>query len=223
MSKIKTVKSFEERYKGLNKEQKHAVDTTEGPVLVIAGPGSGKTELLAVRIGHILKENLAAPTQILCLTFTDNAAINMRERLANLIGPDAYRVGIFTFHSFCNYIISRYPEYFYNAAHFTLANDVIRAEILESLFESLPHKHVFASHHPTEGYVYLRDVRDRIKHIKSGGYTASEFATIVVGLAKEYESINKVVKEYPVGRMTIKRIGECDTLVASLEKINNAT
>lgn len=223
MSKYNSVISFEERYKALNKEQRKAVDTTEGPVLVIAGPGSGKTELLAVRIGHILRENLASPTQILCLTFTDNAAINMRERLAKLIGADAYRVGIFTFHSFCNYIISRYPEHFYNAAHFTLANDVMRAEVLESLFASLPHKHVFASQHPVEGYVYLRDIRDRIKHIKSGGYTAEEFAHIVVGLSKEYEVINIVIAKYPEGRMGIKRIGEFDALIEQLEKIHNAT
>ena len=223
MSKSKGEVSFDVRYKALNDKQRKAVDTTEGPVLVIAGPGSGKTELLAIRIGHILRENLASPSQILCLTFTDNGALNMRERLSSLIGPDAYRVGIFTFHSFCNYIIGRYPENFYNAAHFTLANDVMRSEILESLFKSLPHKHVFASHHPSEGYVYLRDIRDRIKHIKSGGYTSSEFAQIIAGLSKEYEAINKVLIKYPEGRMGIKRVAEFDELVKNLEKINNTT
>lgn len=223
MSKSSKEVSFEARYKALNTKQKKAVDTTEGPVLVIAGPGSGKTELLAIRIGHILNKGLASPSQILCLTFTDNAALNMRERLSKLIGKDAYRVGIFTFHSFCNYIIGRYPENFYNAAHFTLANDVMRAEILESLFKSLPHKHVFASYHPSEGYVYLRDIKDRIKHIKSGGYTAGEFAQIVAGLAKEYEAVNDIIKLYPEGRMSIKRIEECTPLVEALSKIKNTT
>ncbi len=223
MSKAKGEISFDARYKALNEKQKQAVDTTEGPVLVIAGPGSGKTELLAIRIGHILKEGLASPAQILCLTFTDNAALNMRERLSKLIGPDAYRVGIFTFHSFCNHIIGRYPEHFYNAAHYTLANDVIRAEILESLFKNLPHKHVFASYHPSEGYVYLRDIKERIKHIKAGGYTPEEFALIVSGLAKEYETINKVIKNYPEGRMSIKRLSEFNTLVDELSSIKNTT
>ena len=223
MSKSTSTKSFAERYNSLNDAQKKAVDTTEGAVLVVAGPGSGKTELLAIRIGKILEQNHASPSQILCLTFTDNAAINMRERLNSLIGADAYRVGIFTFHSFCNYIIGRYPEYFYNAAHFTLANDIIRASILESIFKSLPHKHVFASFHPTEGYVYLRDVRDRIKHIKSGGYTSKEFAHIIAALSKEYEVINRALIKYPEGRMGIKRLGEFAPLVTELDDIKNAT
>src|SRR3989344_1731654 len=110
--------SFEERYANLNAAQKRAVDTTEGPVLVVAGPGSGKTELLSLRVANILRQGLALPSNILCLTFTENAALNMRDRLAALIGQDAYRVGIFTFHAFCNHIISRYPEYFWEAARF---------------------------------------------------------------------------------------------------------
>ena len=100
---------FEERYKALNKEQKRAVDTTDGPVMVIAGPGSGKTELLSLRVGNILKKGTARASNILLLTFTETAALNMRERLESLIGPDAYRVAIYTFHSFCTDIIGRYP------------------------------------------------------------------------------------------------------------------
>lgn len=105
---------FEERYKKLNAEQKKAVDTIEGPVLVVAGPGSGKTEILSMRVAQILKETDTAPGSILCLTFTDSASINMRERLAGLIGVQAYRVGIYTFHSFCTEVIGRYPEYFFS-------------------------------------------------------------------------------------------------------------
>ncbi len=91
---------FSEKYNRLNTEQKEAVDTLYGPVLVIAGPGSGKTELLAVRIANILKKTDANPNNILCLTFTENAANNMRERLAKIIGPEAYKVSIHTFHTF---------------------------------------------------------------------------------------------------------------------------
>jgi DNA helicase-2/ATP-dependent DNA helicase PcrA len=223
MSKARKKLSFEERLASLNEAQRKAVETTEGPVMVIAGPGSGKTELLAIRIASILKKGLASPSQVLCLTFTDNAAINMRERLETLLGKDAYRVSIFTFHSFCNHIISRYPEYFYNEAHFTLANDVVRASILEKLFKELPHKHVFSSFHPQEGFVYLRDVRDRIKHIKSGGYTPKEFALLIAALSKEYEAINKVLKNYPEGRMSIKRIGEINPLLEKLSALKSTT
>jgi DNA helicase-2/ATP-dependent DNA helicase PcrA len=201
------MQTFEERYKKLNKEQKRAVDYIEGPLLVVAGPGSGKTELLSLRVGNILKQGNVSPHNILCLTFTDNGAVNMRERLASLIGGDAYRVSIFTFHAFCNHIISRHPEYFWKAAHFSQANDIARAEILQSLFMTLPHGHPLASYHPEKGYVYLRDVADRIKHIKSYGYTAEEYLSVIAELPKEYKAINKVLTLWPE-RLSIKKVEE---------------
>ena len=91
---------FLERYRKLNDQQRQAVDALEGPVLVVAGPGSGKTELLSLRVANILRQTDTEASSILCLTFTDAAATNMRQRLAGLIGPEAYKVGIYTFHSF---------------------------------------------------------------------------------------------------------------------------
>jgi DNA helicase-2/ATP-dependent DNA helicase PcrA len=75
---------FEEAYEKLNDEQKVAVNTIEGPVMVIAGPGTGKTQILASRIGKILLETDAQPQNILCLTFTDAGVVAMRERLCTL-------------------------------------------------------------------------------------------------------------------------------------------
>lgn len=96
---------FEKEYASLNTAQKQAVDTTEGPVMVIAGPGTGKTQILAIRIGKILLETDTRPENILCMTFTDSGAIAMRKRLIKMIGPDAYKVNIHTYHSFCNQVI----------------------------------------------------------------------------------------------------------------------
>lgn len=217
-----TMKSFEERYSLLNAEQKRAVDTLEGPVLVVAGPGSGKTELLSLRVGNILRQGHISPHNILCLTFTENGAINMRERLSSLIGADAYRVGIFTFHAFCNHIISRHPEYFWSAAHFSQANDIARAEILESLFMALPHGHPLASYHPEKGFVYLRDVADRIKHIKSYGYTASEYMTVLSELPKEYASINEILTRWPE-RLSSKKIDDVLAIKDELRSCNGTT
>ena len=90
-------KSFTEAYASLNENQRKAVDTIEGPVLVVAGPGTGKTQILAVRIGKILMETDTLPDNILCLTYTDAGTIAMRKRLLDFIGPDAYRVHIYTF------------------------------------------------------------------------------------------------------------------------------
>ena len=97
--------SFEKEYASLNPAQKQAVDTTEGPVMVIAGPGTGKTQILAIRIGKILLDTDTRPENILCMTFTDSGAIAMRKRLIKMIGPDAYKVNIHTYHSFCNQVI----------------------------------------------------------------------------------------------------------------------
>jgi len=99
----------------LNEQQQQAVRQTEGPVMVIAGPGTGKTQILAARIGHILGQadlGDIRPDQILCLTYTDAGAVAMRQRLLSFIGAEAYRVGIFTFHSFCNKVIQDRPEIF---------------------------------------------------------------------------------------------------------------
>src|SRR5579864_9432865 len=96
---------FQEEYQKLNAQQRLAVDTTEGPVMVIAGPGTGKTQILAARIGKILLQTDTSPENILCLTYTDAGTIAMRRRLLSFIGPDAYKVHVYTFHGFCNDII----------------------------------------------------------------------------------------------------------------------
>ena len=97
--------NFKQRYDQLNKKQKKAVDTIEGPLLVVAGPGSGKTEILSLRVGNILEQTQVMASNILCLTFTESATVNMRKRLAGLIGSEAYRVAIHTFHNFCVIIL----------------------------------------------------------------------------------------------------------------------
>src|SRR6201994_5207007 len=112
LNREKLREHFEEEYQKLNEQQRLAVDTTEGPVMVIAGPGTGKTQILAARIGKILLETDVSPENILCLTYTDAGTIAMRRRLLSFIGPDAYRVNIYTFHAFCNDIIQDNLSYF---------------------------------------------------------------------------------------------------------------
>ena len=100
--------AFEEAYNHLNSDQKAAVDHIDGPLLVIAGPGTGKTQLLSVRVANILKQTDATAENILCLTFTETGASNMRHRLADFIGADAYKVQIQTYHAFGSYILSEH-------------------------------------------------------------------------------------------------------------------
>jgi len=110
--KQKLGEKFSNEYNKLNEQQRKAVDTTEGPVMVNAGPGTGKTQVLALRIGSILQKTDTDPNNILCLTYTDNGAIEMRNRLLKIIGTAAYNVRIHTFHSFCNEVIQDNLTYF---------------------------------------------------------------------------------------------------------------
>ena len=84
--------------KALNPEQYQAVTTTEGPLLVLSGAGTGKTRVLTTRLAYIIDKGLAAPWQCLAVTFTNKAAREMSERLEKMIGPDALSVWLGTFH-----------------------------------------------------------------------------------------------------------------------------
>lgn len=99
---------FEAQYQRLNKAQKEAVEALEGPVMVVAGPGTGKTQVLALRIANILKKTDVKADGILCLTFTNSAVEAMKTRLAKYIGEEADKVNIFTFHSFGMKVIGEY-------------------------------------------------------------------------------------------------------------------
>lgn len=131
-------RSFQLAYDQLNLAQKQAVDTIEGPVLVVAGPGTGKTQVLTLRIANILRQTDTKPSSILALTFTESAAQNMRLRLAALIGPDAYYVQISTFHAFCSQLITNHLEYFPLNPASQPITDLERFELIGSIVEELP-------------------------------------------------------------------------------------
>ncbi len=133
---------FEGQYARLNAEQKEAVDAIEGPVFVIAGPGTGKTQVLTLRIANILRKTDTSPDGILALTFTEAAAREMRERLARVIGPRASRVRIHTFHGFAESLIARFPDQFPRIVGAHVATDAERAELLDSALLETPVKHL---------------------------------------------------------------------------------
>lgn len=125
---------FLEIYTGLNEEQKRAVDTIEGPVLVIAGPGTGKTQILSARIGKIILETDTAPQNILCLTFTDAGVVAMRKRLISFMGSEAYKVQVHTFHSFCNMVLQENARYF-NKKEIDPLSDLERIATMQQLID----------------------------------------------------------------------------------------
>ncbi|MGN7783616.1 ATP-dependent helicase [Niabella sp. 22666] len=138
-------KQFNEVYKNLNTEQKTAVDTLEGPVMVIAGPGTGKTQILAARIGKILLDSDALPENILCLTYTDAGVVAMRKRLQQFIGADAYKVNIYTFHAFCNDVIQDNLSLFEKTS-LDPVSDLEKVEYFKQLIDK------FTKEHPLKRY-----------------------------------------------------------------------
>lgn len=169
---------FSTRYASLNAAQKEAVDTIEGPVMVIAGPGTGKTELLSMRAANILKKTDTLPENILCLTFTESGASAMRERLVNIIGKDAYKVAIHTFHSFGTDVINQYSQYFYEGAYFRPADDLSRYEIIRAIFEGLGHNNVL-NKKMNGDYTYLSDSLTVISELKKSGMTSDELLDVL--------------------------------------------
>ena len=174
------VNNFEERYQALNPEQRKAVDTIDGPVLVVAGPGTGKTELLGFRVANILKITDTTPESVLCLTFTEAAARNMKERLTRLIGAKtADKVPIHTFHGFGSDVIKRYGEYFFDGASAEPADELTKFALMEEVLSALPHSNSLRSFHPEQGYVYMREIMSRIGDLKQAGITPLEFKSIL--------------------------------------------
>lgn len=135
-AKIKSDQQFREIYQQLNTQQQQAVETIEGPVIVNAGPGTGKTQILAARIGNILLNTDVAPQNILCLTFTDNGSVEMRNRLLQIVGTTAYNIPIHTFHSFCNEVIQDNLSYFgkYNLEPIS---ELEESELFKNLIDSI--------------------------------------------------------------------------------------
>ena len=169
---------FTEAYKNLNERQRQAVDTIEGPVLVVAGPGTGKTQLLSMRAANIVRRTDAQPNNILCLTFTESAAAAMRKRLIRLMGAEGNNVAVHTFHSFGAEIINRHREHFYNGAQFSPADELTSFELLEDIFENLPHDSPLAKTMNGE-YTSLRDAQVAISHLKRAGLLPDELLAIL--------------------------------------------
>ena len=155
--------AFDEAYAKLNAAQQQAVDAIEGPVMVIAGPGTGKTQILALRIANILKKTDTVPSSILALTFTEAGVASMRTRLARLMGARGYQVRIHTFHGFCNAVITRYPERFPRIIGSEQLLEVDAYTIIESIVDQGGYETLRPSNHP---YYYVREIKSVISECK---------------------------------------------------------
>jgi DNA helicase-2/ATP-dependent DNA helicase PcrA len=188
---LKNTLEYKSEYEKLNKAQKEAVDTIDGPVMVVAGPGTGKTQILALRIGKIFLETDTEPDGILSLTFT-NAGVNaMKERMRKYIGPTGNRVNIFTFHSFGMKVIEEY----YTVLGLDTAPKLLDDTDAIALFDQILHENEWEYIRPrADTSRYFRDLKSLISLLKRERLTSQDFLKEVEGeigsLEKSPESIS---------------------------------
>lgn len=179
----------------LNQKQLEAVQTLDGPVMVVAGPGTGKTQVLSLRIANILKTTDTSPSSILALTYTDSGAKSMTRRLYSLIGKSAYGLTISTFHSFAQDIITSNPDFF---ANYNLENPATDLDKL-SIFKHILDDHSFQTLKPANSpYFYLKFLQDHIAKLKREGVTPLALKSLI-----ETETQNTDLESLPKGKQLV--------------------
>ena len=164
--------AFTAEFARLNTRQREAVEHPDGPVLVVAGPGTGKTQLLAARVAWLLRQPDARPQEILCLTYTEAAARNMRQRLLRFIGPDAHRVAIHTFHSFGQHIIQENADQLgYHGL--TVASDLEMRQLFIDLIDALPAGHQLRRD-SGDAYYEVKRLVPLFQNMKREGWSVSQ-------------------------------------------------
>lgn len=204
---------FNKEYGRLNQSQKEAVDTIEGPVMVIAGPGTGKTQILTLRIGNILKKTHTLPESILAITFTESGVASMRKRLFEIIGTSAYRVTINTFHGFCNDIIKNFPEEFPRIIGARQITEIDQISILEKLVDQLDLELLRPF---GDRFLYVRDILNAINEIKREGYDPKSFKELVSVEKNNFKKIPDLYHNTGVHKGKMK--GEYQKLEKKIQK-----
>lgn len=178
---------FEKFYKKLNLAQKEAVQAIEGPVMVIAGPGTGKTTVLTLRIANILRETDTPPDAILALTFTDSGVHAIREKLLSIIGPAAYRVRIHTFHSFANELIKTYPDRFSRIIGAEHVEALDQINLMQESIDSLSSEILRPKNNPE---YYVSYCLNAIRELKRENVSPEKFKKLVVAQEKEIKNVS---------------------------------
>jgi len=188
--------TFQQKYAELNSAQKMAVDTIDGPVLVVAGPGSGKTQILSMRVANILRATDTLPSAILCLTFTDAAAVNMRERLRKIIGSESHHIAVHTFHSFCTEVMNQYPEFFFEGIQYQPADPLTKLSILQKVLETMPLTNPLRQYNSEHGWTYLGNIEDRIGELKKAGFTPETYRALIQENNRFLKSVDGKVSSF---------------------------
>ncbi|MEI6304928.1 MAG: ATP-dependent DNA helicase [Candidatus Taylorbacteria bacterium] len=182
---------FETQYKNLNPAQRKAVDTIEGPVMVIAGPGTGKTTILTLRIANILKRTDTPANGILAITYTDAGVKAIRTKLQSVIGDRAHDVRIHTFHGFASSIISEYPDHFLPLHEMKQMTDIEQESLVRKIIEGEKYRDLRPAGKPD---VYVSGILRSIDDAKREALTPEMIHAFVMSeierIEKDEESIS---------------------------------
>jgi DNA helicase-2/ATP-dependent DNA helicase PcrA len=211
---------FLETYNQLNPAQQQAVNAIEGPVMVIAGPGTGKTQILAARIGKILLETDAQPENILCLTYTDAGTIAMRKRLQQFIGADAYKVNIYTFHAFCNDVIQDNLSLFEKTS-LDAISELESIELFKQLIDSFPKNHPLKRYRG-DVYFEINNLRQLFSAMKREGWTPAFIHEKIEAYLNDLPTRDEFIykrkyKEFNAGDLKKEKIEEEEEKMAKLK------
>lgn len=210
---------YKEALAGLNKAQTAAVTTIDGPVLVIAGPGTGKTQLLSVRVARILQETDTLPQNILCLTFTESGTENMRKRLTRFIGQGAYDVNISTYHAFGGDLIRRFPEVFTETRLQSPADELTKRQILREIVESLSYSNPLKQlrHHLGDLIGTISEIKRALLSVEDLRAIAHENNSFIVFATSEVQTIFGSIGKMPAS--AAKALPLFEPLLAALQKL----
>lgn len=172
----KSTKEFDEAYQKLNPEQKAAVDTLDGPVMVVAGPGTGKTQTIALRIANILLKTDTDPDAVLALTFTESAAKEMRQRLTKFIGHTAYYIHVSTFHGFCVDVIRENPGSFTIDPAAEPLSELEKLKLFRRFLDQSRWKEIRPINAP---YHYVRGLITAVADLKREGIEPDDFGKVL--------------------------------------------
>ena len=173
---------------GLNANQKRAVEYLDGPLLVLAGPGTGKTQLLSEKVAYILTHTDTNPENVLCLTFTESGASNMRERLKTIIGQDALKVNIGTYHAFGSDILAQYKNYSedYDRQLDSPIDEITQFKIVKTLQDNLKGNDILRGDK-------VSDIMGVISEAKKAGLTEDDLLKIAKQNVEDSEILSNAI------------------------------
>jgi DNA helicase-2/ATP-dependent DNA helicase PcrA len=178
----------------LNPAQKEAVTSIDGPVMIIAGPGTGKTTVLTYRIAYILQSTDTKPESILAMTFTEAGVFAMKSKLLQLIGADAYKVNITTIHGFCNDLLQAYPDFFSGVQGFSPLSDLEKIQFTKEILEDAVFTNLAPSGKPD---LYLTTLPRILSTMKREYITPVQLQKAIEVEQTTLESTNKYVTRGP--------------------------